>query len=212
MPRLLADSADDLRIDVEVLPSGVTELVLHWRPQLGSMDARIEISAHWVFDAQAPQVSLDSPRLVQLPTGVHPAYYLVEGSSGYRVRFDARLLQMTVPKRELEPWQQQLVPESGPVLYKELAQSRDLFVLESVVGSVAVQTVTTLHPSDAGDWQSTTHIFGDSQGSRVDRLRVALPEEQDLSGGSLYWYVTTGFDRPVTRGSRADSSRRDSRI
>ncbi|HAC92388.1 MAG TPA: hypothetical protein DCF63_17425, partial [Planctomycetaceae bacterium] len=158
--------------------AGAAEIVVDWSPQWENLEFDLEIQSHQTLDRGAEQLQVDASDLLQLTSGKHSAFFVFDQLGGYRLRFDAGLVQMVVPRRELETWQQSMVPSENAVVYKSQSDQGCQFTLLSAADVVSNQCVVSLKQQNADRWQARTWIVFEPREGQVDQLSVALPAGQ----------------------------------
>lgn len=177
--------------------AGAAEIVVDWSPLWENLEFELEIQSHQVLDRSAEQLEVDASDLLQLPSGKHSAFFVFDQLGGYRLRFDAGLMQMVVPRRELETWQQAMVPGENAVVYKSQSDQGCQFTLLSAAEVVSNQSVVSLKQQNANRWQARTWVVFEPREGQVDHVSVALPVGQKLENWSFEIISSKGDKKAI---------------
>lgn len=177
---LLEQGSEQCRVQLQTDSIGATEIVIDWAPQLVNLELDLEIQSHLQMDKEAELLEVQTSRVLQMPSGRHSDFYVFDELNGYRLKFDSGLIQMAVPRRELELWQQSLVPSENAVIYKSQSDYGCRFTLLLAPGVISSQSVVSFQPADALRWQVSTWIVYEAHEGQVDHVRVLLPDKPEL--------------------------------
>lgn len=194
IPILKGWSVDRIRFPFDVsgkVRSGIVssqagdEIVLGWQGRPDNFEVYMEVTASNYLPGQTETLTIENPRILSLPQASSPMYYLIEDSSRFRLRGSPSLLSMSVSKRDLSSWQQQLLSENDTTLYRDLSNAQDKFVFDAYGDRASLSFASIFEIASNGSYRLNTILSVVPANGNLDRIQLSLPSNEKLSDWSF---------------------------
>ncbi len=206
IPILKGWSVDRIRFPFDVsgkVRSGIIssqagdEIVLGWQGRPDNFEVYMEVTASNYLPGQTETLSIENPRVLSLPQTSSPMYYLIEDSSKFRLRGSPSLLSMSVSRRDLSSWQQQLLGENDTTLYRDLSSSQDKFVFDAYGDRASLSLASIFENTTNGSYRLNTILSIVPANGNLDRIQLSLPNGEKMGDWSFEYSSNSDAGIPI---------------